>query len=65
MVVIDSLNRAQALRSVKKHWAQFSKWTYIRGDEIIVRDDEENIVAVYQITPPAPKAKQKRFKFKP
>lgn len=60
--VADNVTLAQARKSANKDWAQYRKWTYVRDNELIVRDDEQNIVAVYQFIVPT-KAKQTTFKF--
>lgn len=47
----------QARTLANKEWTQYRRFTYVSGNTVVVRDNDENMVAVYPFVAPT-KAKQ-------
>lgn len=49
----QELTRQQAFDLANKEYPQYRRFTYARGNEVVVRDSDENILTTYVFTVPS------------
>lgn len=58
----QELTLAQAYALANKEYPQYRRFTYVRGSEVVVRDNDENIITTYAFIVPV-KAQQLTLSF--